>query len=359
MTKILELTQNLISIPSWVDEQTNEVKIGEFIFEYLKNNSDLSVEKELVIDGRFNILAGFSQDVKTLVMGHIDTVGINSNWETNPIIPTIKNGRLYGRGTTDMKSGLAAMMLAATDKNLPKGTAFLFYIDEEYDFAGIIKFIANNGLKIKPKSIISLDGSELEIANGCRGLIEISATVKGISCHAATPNNGINAIDVSTKSIEKLKLFLSQFVDPELGITSVNLASISGTGSASNVVPDTCQYVLDIRPCSTKIDAQLIINQLKKFTKELGGTFAESKIKFNFGSWLTPKSKLEKLDLGFKDISTSGYMDTQMLWQVFKYPKCLTIGTGAQNTAHASNEFVEIKNLNKLPKILSNIIQKI
>ncbi len=359
MNKILELTKKLVSIPSWVDEQTNESKIGEFIFEYLKNNSELLLKKEMVIDSRFNILARNSQNVETLIIGHIDTVGINNNWKTDPIIPTVKNGKLYGRGTTDMKSGIAAMMLAATDKNLPNNTAFLFYIDEEYNFAGIKKFMADYGAKIKPKSIFSLDGSELEIANGCRGLIEISATIKGISCHAATPQNGVNAIEVTTKAINKLKNYLSQFVDPELGSTSLNLASIEGRGSAPNVVPDKCQFILDIRPSVSQVNAKSILDELNKFVIGLGGKLINPKVKFNFSSWLTPKSKLTKLGLNFKNISTSGYIDIQMLWQLFNQPLCLTIGAGTQQTAHASNEYIEIEKLEKLPTILFNIIQNL
>jgi len=359
MINILKLTKQLVSIPSWVDGQTNEIKIGEFIFDFLKNNTNLMVEKEMVINGRFNILASNSQNIKTLVMGHIDTVDIGNDWETNPIFPVIKDGKLFGRGTTDMKSGLAAMMLVATNKNLPKNIAFLFYIDEEYNFTGIKKFITDYGFKIKPKSIISLDGSELNVANGCRGLIEISATVKGLSCHAATPENGVNAIEVTTKSVEKLKEFLSQFTDPELGNSSVNLASIEGRGSAPNVVPDTCQFVLDIRPSPPEINAKLIVRQLEKFITKFGGKLTKSNIKFDFASWLTSKSKLKKLGLNFKDISTSGYMDTQMLWQAFDQPNCLTIGAGSQQTAHASNEYIEISKLKQLEKVLFDIIQKI
>lgn len=358
MTKIIDLTSQLVSIPSWVDNQTNEIKVGEYIFEYLKNNTKLLVEKEMVVNGRFNILVGFNQDIKTLIMGHIDTVGINNNWETDPLVSTIKDGRLYGRGTTDMKSGLAAMMLTAADKNLPKGVAFLFYIDEEYNFAGVKKFITDFCSEINPESIISLDGSELNIGNGCRGLIEISATIMGKSCHASRPENGVNALEVTFKSVEKLKKYLLKFNDPELGNTSINLSSISG-GNAANVVPDSCQFLLDIRPSSSKINAKFIINLLDKFATDFDGNLIKYNINFDFGSWLTPKTKLEMLGLDFKDISTSGYMDTQMLWLIFNKPKCLTIGAGAQNTAHSSNEYIEIEKLEKLPKILFDIIQKI
>lgn len=358
MTNILDLTKQLVAIPSWVDSQTNEIKVGEFIYKYLIKYTQLSVEKEMVINGRFNILASNSQDIRTLIMGHMDTVGINNDWKTNPIEPVIKNGKLFGRGTTDMKSGLAAMILLAAQKKLPKDIGFLFYIDEEYNFAGIKKFMVDYGSKIKPTSIISLDGSELNIANGCRGLIEISITIKGISCHAATPQNGINAIEVATKSVQKLKKYLSQFTDPELGSTSVNLASIIG-GSAANVVPDTCQFVLDIRPSLGKINAQFIIKKLEKITDKLGGKLINPIINFDFGSWFTPKSKLQKLGLNFKNISASGYIDTQLLWQLFDKPTCLTIGAGSQNTAHTNNEYVEIEKLERLPKILFDIIQKI
>jgi len=358
MINIIDLTKQLVSIPSWVDSQTNETKVGEYIFDFLKNNSPLSVEKEMVVDGRFNILANINQGTKTLVMGHIDTVGISNNWETDPSTPIIKDGKLFGRGTTDMKSGLAAMMLVAIRNDLPENTGFLFYIDEEYDFAGVKKFMADYGRKMKPLSIISLDGSELEIANGCRGLIEISGTVIGKSCHASRPENGINALEVTFKSVEKLKKYLAKFSDPELGNTPLNLASVNG-GQAANVVPDTCQFILDIRPSLAKINAPLAVDRLEKYVSSFGAKLTTTNIKFDFGSWLTPKSQLTKLGLSFKNISTAGYMDTQMLWEIFDQPECLTIGAGAQKMAHASNEYVEITKLEKLTPILFDIIQKI
>jgi len=358
MTKILELTKQLVSIPSWVDANTNEIKIGEFIFKYLKDNTQLSVKKEMVVNGRFNILASNSQNIETLVVGHIDTVTVTNNWKTNPIKPIIKDGKLFGRGTTDMKSGLAAMMLLASNKDLPSNIGFLFYIDEEYDFAGMIKFIADYGNKISPKNIVSLDGSELEILNGCRGLIEINGTVTGKSCHAGTPENGVNALEITFKSVEKLKKYLAKFNDPELGTTSLNLASIRG-GQTANVVPDTCQFILDIRPSSTALSGKLIIAKLQKYLKELNGQLSKYEIKFDFGSWLTPRSKLKNLSLPIKDIRSFGYADLQMLWQIYKQPKCLTIGAGAQKTAHASDEYIMIDKLEKLELVLSNIINKI
>lgn len=359
MKNILNLTKKLVSIPSWVDEETNEIQVAEFIFDYLKSNSQLNVVKEMVVDGRFNILASNSEDIDTLVCGHTDTVGVDKkSWNTNPFTPTIIDNLLYGRGVTDMKSGLAAMMLLACQKNLPKNIGFLFYIDEEYTFLGMNKFIADYGAKIKPKTIICLDGSELEIANGCRGLIEVQLEIIGKSCHAGTPENGISAIEASYKIYQKLKEFLSIFVDPELGSTTTNLGLISG-GSAPNLVAGNCKITLDIRPSVNSINGQLITNKLIEFAKTESVKIDNLKINFDYGSWLTPKNNLEKFGLPFKNIRKSGYFDTQLLWQKFDKPISFTIGAGSQSAAHTSNEFIDIEKLNKLPQILSNIIDNI
>ena len=297
----------------------------------------------------------------------MDTVDISGNWQTNPTTPVIKTGKLLGRGTTDMKSGLAAMMLLASNNQLPKNTALLFYIDEEYNFAGIKKFIKDYKKKITPKNIISLDGSQLEIANGCRGLIEISVTVLGKSCHASCPEYGLNAIYIATQTISRLKSLLDKIPDPELETTSLNLACLTGgiqknsqiSQSNPNIVPDICNFILDIRPSSALITSNFIINKLKNLINQQGGKMDSCSVKHDFKSWLTSKSKLTKFKLPFKQINKSGYIDIQLLWQTFNQPICLTFGAGTQPTAHAPNEYIEINNLlkleSKLLKILNNL----
>lgn len=359
MQNILDLTKKLVSIPSWVDSETNEIPVADFIFGYLQNNSKLKLVKQPVIDGRYNILARNGEDIDTLVCGHMDTVGVDlKSWNTNPTTPTKIDDKLYGRGTTDMKSGLAAMILLACQKKLPKNIGFLFYIDEEYTFLGMNKFITDYGAKIKPKIIICLDGSELEIANGCRGLIEVQLEIIGKSCHAGTPENGISAIEASYKIYQKLNEFLSTFVDPELGSTTTNLGLISG-GSAPNLVAGNCKITIDIRPSVSEINGQLITNKLIEFATNEPVKIENLKINFDYGSWLTPKAELEKFGLLFKNIQKSGYFDTQLLWQKFDKPISFTIGAGCQTAAHTSNEFIEIEKLNKLPDVLLNIISKI
>lgn len=346
---ITDLTQQLVSIPSYVNDSCNEIQIAEFIFDYLKNNSSLKLTKQIVKDGRFNILASNGEYIDTLIIGHTDTVGIDKNWQSDPFKPFIENGRLYGRGTTDMKSGLAAMMILASQGNLPKNTGFLFYIDEEYNFLGMKNFIAEYGNKIKPESIISLDGGGLEIANGCRGLIEIQFEVIGKSCHAATPTNGVNAINTGVDICQKLQDKIK---------TPVNIGLISG-GQAPNLVAGRCQFTIDVRPSVPSINGKSVVDNLVKLAELASVKIDNLKINYDFGSWLTPINKLEKFGLPFKDIRNSGYIDMQMLWEKFDQPICLTIGAGTQSKAHTSDEYVEIEKLQKLPQILQDIIKNI
>jgi acetylornithine deacetylase/succinyl-diaminopimelate desuccinylase-like protein len=355
MTNIIDLTSQLVSIPSWVDDQINESKIGEFIFEFLKKNPQLTVLKQTVTDNRFNILASNSQDIKTLIIGHIDTVGVGGDWESDPIIPVISNGKLFGRGTTDMKSGLAAMLLLA-DK-LPPNTGLLCYIDEEYNFLGIKDFISRYQNQFSPQTIISLDGSELEISNGCRGLIEIDLNIAGVSCHAATPQYGRNAIEIGYQIYLGLTEYLQKYSDPLLGPTTINLGKING-GTAPNVVPGSCRLVFDIRPSTTTLNAKMVEAQIRQLAQRYLGQIISLQTNFDFGCWLTPRSDI-KTSLPFKDIANSGYIDIALLWEAFNQPTCLTFGAGAQSMAHKANEYIEVDKLNQLENFLFELITNV
>lgn len=367
--KLINLTSKLISIPSWIDDKNNESEIGNFIFEYLISNSKLNVEKQIVTKNRFNIIAKNSDQIETLVIGHIDTVQPSKNWSKNPIIPEIIDNRLYGLGSTDMKSGIAVMLMSAISKNLKPNTMFLFYIDEEYDFLGINYFIKKYKNKITPKQIISLDGLNLKINNGCRGLIEISATIVGKSGQAAVPKCGINAISNSFIVLNKLASWLSSFKDSTLGSTSLNIAYINGgqyqgknkneliLGKQGNIIADICQFTIDIRPSNPKLNSQKIIKFINKESNKLGIKLSNYSVRYDYKSWLTQKvlininSKLE-----FGKIDQTGYIDIQLLWQAFNKIPCFSLGAGLIENAHQADEFIEINKLLKLQKIINKFL---
>ncbi len=369
---IVELTKQLITLPSWVDDQTNEAAIGRFIFDYLKRNSSLILEKQSVTKSRYNVTAQKGRSVDTLVVGHLDTVQPSQSWSKNPTQPEVVGNQLFGLGSSDMKSGLAAMLEMATNTNLADNTMFLFYVDEEYDFLGMKKFVKEYASKIKPKRIISLDGSSLSITNGCRGLIEITATIKGKSGHAARPESGVNAITKTSQIINKLNNWLGNYVSAELGPTVSNLAYINGgqyqgqnkdnlvLGKQGNVIPDICMLTIYNRPSRPELTADRVIGLIKDETKKYGVRLLSYSIRHDLGSWLTPKEDIDQrgLTLPFSRADKTGYIDVQMLWQNFGRVPCFTVGAGQASQAHKADEFVEITKLKKLARIINKLITK-
>lgn len=369
----IEILKQLTSIPSWVDKKTNEKEIGEWIYEFLKKNSNLKISKQLIKNGRFNIIARNSDKIDILVTGHMDTVQPSSNWTKNPTKPEINGNQIYGLGSSDMKSGIAIMLYLATLPKLARNMEFLFYCDEEYDFLGMKKFIEQYKDKIKPKLIISLDGEGLQIGNSCRGLIELKIIVTGKAGHAARPKSGINAITESQKVIGKLRAWLNKFSTKELGNSTMNVAYFKGgtkigtkngeiiLGKEGNIIADYCEYIIEVRVASGKLDANLVKNFIERESKNLGLKVDEVKIRHDLGSWITPKEKLDNFIKmapvkKLKSARESGYVDIQMLWEIFGKVPTFSLGAGEPGMSHKANEFVKISNVLKAQKFYEAIL---
>lgn len=357
---IIEILKQLIIIPSWVDEKTNEIKIGDWIFKFLKTNSDLDVKKQPIGNGRFNVTAQKGKKIDTLVTGHIDTVQPPSGWTRGPLVPEIVGNRLYGLGSTDMKSGIAIMLSLATEPRLKDNTAFLFYCDEEYDFLGMKKFIEEYKNKINLKLIISLDGEGLRIGNSCRGLIELKVKVKGIAGHSANPKSGINAITESFKVIDKLKFWIKDYKSKELGNSTPNIAYMKGGGDEGNIIADTCEYIVEIRVANQRLNAKLVSNFITKESEKLNLTVEKITVRHDLGNWITPIDKLSNIQgLPISDMKNpveSGYIDIQMLWKEFGKVPTFSFGAGETGMSHKSDEYVRISNIYKAENVFKGIL---
>lgn len=375
----IELTKQLISIPSFVGENCNEIEIGNFLLNYLKSFPWLKVRKQYVKNGRYNIIAKDNYPTSLLIVGHIDTVQPRTGWLTNQYKPIIKDQKLFGLGASDMKGNLASFLSILSTFRKTEGLMLLLYIDEEYDFLGMKKFIANYAKRLKPKFIISLDGKNLKIGNGCRGLIELTFVIKGTTAHASQPQLGNNAITGSVKAFNKLEIILQKkYKDAILGKTSANLAYLQGglllqnkkdtdmlnVGRQGNNIPDIAEIVIDIRPASTTLDAKKIIDLYSAFLKMEKLTVQKTIIRHDFGAWLTPKESLESIKKSIETVtkiwyakpSSYGYMDVQMLWQALKNTPSLVFGAG-NSSSHSSDEYVELKILKRAEKAYQNIIK--
>ncbi len=383
--ELIRLTQDLINIPSWLPQQQskrkhqNENKVVSYLEKWFLKNTDFEVFRQKLGNNRHNLIVR-KGNPDILFLGHTDTVRPSPNAPFDPLTAKIDNGKIWGLGSTDMKSGIAAICQAIRLSKNTNNVWAVFYADEEYDFIGM-KALIKDYSHIKPKIIISADGSDLKFGHGCRGLIEFRLQVRGQTGHPAR-GTGNNSIWQTFQSLSQLNEFLQQSSHPIMGAPSFNLAYILGgslekdsivkkrlqkVGQAGNVVPDITEIVVDIRPSLPDMNINTILNKLKTFlkTRKLNVKIIEKT--HNFGAWYTNPSQLKKYTkiaqnslnlrkIVFDNPQASGYIDLQMFWDKVGRPPAFMFGGGAGDTAHTPQEYISITNLIKTRDFFLNIL---
>lgn len=372
----IEITQALIRIPSYVDKQTNEQQIAEWIFTFLQQFSFLTVEKQYIDDQRFNVVATSAGEPRLLLAGHMDTVEPKQGNRRDPFNPIIENGKLYGLGSYDMKGGIAAILASLQDIQNPSGLVLLFYCDEEYDFAGMKTFLAQQQSTIAELAIVA-EPSNLQIWNAHRGLIEISFALRGKTGHASNPENGKNAISGMMKTLSQLQTWLQQFETPSLGAPSLNVAYIQGglslgkkentmqLGKQGNNIADYAECVIDIRTTSPDLKANTVSEYMQRCVEEQQLQLDALTIRHDLGALCTDPTELRRVEDVLQVVSGEavyrnpeglGYGDGQMIWERFNVPVINLGPTGAG--MHAQDEYVEVDSLEQLRNMYLQIINE-
>jgi len=220
---------------------------------------------------------------KLLLCGHIDTAEPTQGWKTPPFKPTVIGGSLYGLGSSDMKGGLAALMIAARRLSRMKlqGSLLLaFTSDEELHSRGCHTLLRQGkvrgvdaGISAEPTGI-----DKMEV--GRRGRVVYDITVQGVSSHIAAKNAGVNAVVEGSKAVSNLKkLPLGNWQRGVGG--SVDVLAMSG-GTEFLTVPNTCHLLIDrhLTIGETKTEA---LEQMLNLVRSLS-----SKAKFNVTFWKKP-----------------------------------------------------------------------
>ncbi len=374
----IELTKKLISIPSYVDEKNNEKQLADFLWGYLKENLPwMRLEKQVLENDRYNIVAKANGPTNILICGHMDTVEPKQGWQTDQFSGQILNKRLYGLGACDMKGNISSGLKAIESIGEVEGIMLLLYCDEEYDFKGMCQFIKEYRTKINPKFILSLDGAGMEIVNGCRGCLSLDIEIEGKTGHGANPQSGNNAILGFTEVIKRLEQDFGANGPNELGLTTINLAYINGglnlgtdnektlVGRRSNNIPDFAEGSLSIRPSSDKYNALTIRSLMEKYLSEFNLRLSKYDIRNDLKGWLTKRERIlfiesilknNNIAIQYKDLSAFGYLDTQLLWEIYK---CDSLCFGAGEKAHSVGENIKIEDLNKLPLVYEKIIKEV
>lgn len=252
----LDLLKKLISIKS---NYFHEKEIMEYCYDWFRNN-DMNISYHHYIDDKvtnfngINIIGeikGTEEGPVLLINGHLDTVEECTGWSKNPYVPEEKDGKLYGLGALDMKSGCVAAMMALREfkrnvKNFKGKIIYSFVSDEEGPYGLGTNFLLNDGLMAESDIALVTEPSSgflhmktPVICLGARGGYGYSIKVYGKSSHAATPENGINAVDEAGKLLVELSKTVPVY-DEKLGYSSHCVIEVKGGGAACSV-PDNAE----------------------------------------------------------------------------------------------------------------------
>jgi succinyl-diaminopimelate desuccinylase len=263
--ELIALTRDLVRIPSVVrpgDPAATEAAVAAHVERWLRAEG-FAVEVHEVAPGRPNVLGwiGDAAGPTLLLEGHTDVVteGDPREWHHPPFGGDVVDGRLYGRGSADMKSGLAAAMLAAAvikRSGAPLGGRLLVgaLVDEEGDMLGA-RHLCTTDLGRALTAAIICEPEQNELCLEQRGVVWARITVRGRMAHGAMPEAGINPITAlaallrEAPALERRLRRLcrrSPHLRPPTVTPTVAQAPAQGVPQ-SNVIPSTAHATLDVR----------------------------------------------------------------------------------------------------------------
>jgi succinyl-diaminopimelate desuccinylase len=263
--ELVELTRDLIRIPSVVrpgDPAATEAAVAAYVERWLRREG-FEVEVHEVAPGRPNVLAWVSEasGPSLLLEGHTDVVteGNAAEWRYAPFGADLVDGRIYGRGSADMKSGLAAAMIAAaaikrSGARLGGRLVVGALVDEEGDMIGA-KHLCTTELGRGLTAAIICEPEQNELCLEQRGVVWARVTARGRMAHGAMPEAGVNPITAlgallrEAPALERRLRRLcrrSPHLRPPTVTPTVVQSPVQGVPQ-SNVIPSLAQATLDVR----------------------------------------------------------------------------------------------------------------
>lgn len=251
----IELAQSLIRMPSSPESGGGQRKVAELVADRL-DAAGFAVTLDPYAPDHTNVVAwwGPSDQPAVCLSGHLDTVTVvEAEWTVDPFGAEIHDGRLYGRGAVDMKTGVAALVRAAEQYVSAPPTdatpiALVLTAQEEVGCLGASALTREPGLLPESRCLLIAEPTSNRPMLGHRGAVWLDLKARGRSCHASTPHLGENAVE---KLIEALQLIRRWAGDNAashevLGQRTLNIGRLNG-GVLRNVVPDLATAELDFR----------------------------------------------------------------------------------------------------------------
>lgn len=376
-----QILEKLISFAT-VSRDSN-LELIHYVQDYLDS---LGIESQLIYDdekNKANMYASFGPDEVPGVMlsGHTDVVPIDGqDWHFNPFSMVEQNGRLYGRGATDMKGFIAsvlALLPAARDRRLSRSIHLALSYDEEIGCVGVRRMI--DMLETAPEQpafCIIGEPTGMQVAIAHKGKTAAECVCRGVEAHSALVDRGLNAIYLATEMIlairgvqETLKLECEHDHHYSVPYTTLHVGTIVG-GTALNIVPRECSFKFEIRNLH-KDDPDAIVAKIQKIANDICSDyrrdFPDMDINVNVINQYPaldtspeeePVKLLQRL-LGTDDFTKLAFGTEGGLFQHKLGIPTVVCGPGSMEQGHKPDEFVTREQLRRCDRFLAALLDHI
>jgi acetylornithine deacetylase len=312
-----------------------------------------------------------------ILSGHTDVVPVDGQeWSSDPFKLTRKNGRVYGRGSTDMKGFVACCLAAVPDMlkaNLAQPFHLAFSYDEEVGCVGARDIAAHVGTSaVKPIACFVGEPTNMEVVIGHKSKRSFRVAVRGRTCHSSLAPLGVNAVEYAARLVTKIREVSDRHAREgardalyDIPFTTAHTGMLHG-GTALNIVPDDCKFEFEFRSIAEdSLDA--LTDEVTDFARKLepemkavapeAGITIERRSSFP-GLETAPAAEvvtLAKRLTGRNAHSKVAYGTEAGLFHDAGVPT-VVVGPGSIDQAHKADEFVEVSELDKCGAFLDRLI---
>jgi len=356
----IELLQHLIRIPSVnPDDQSGranegEAEIAKWLAGWLEGFG-AEVFLEEIKPGRPNLIARFAPmdgRPRILLGPHLDTVGVD-NMSIDPFAAELRDGKIHGRGASDTKGPMAAMLWALREhaeslRSMPVAVDFVAFMGEESGQWGSKHFAAHHGSHYS--FAVAGEPTSLDVVHVTKGSLWATLATEGRAAHSSMPEKGDNAVMKLASALcvleKAMRQRLAEFPHPLLGACTINIGTFHG-GTRANIVPESACAQLDIRLTPNLFERGGALALLEDVIRELQLPIALQYAHEN-PPMETPVEDpylqlLLKARDGARPVGAPWFSDAAHLSRGGIPSVCL--GPGSISQAHTADEFIRIEDL--------------
>jgi succinyl-diaminopimelate desuccinylase len=320
-------------------------------------------------EGRTSVIAraGGKEGKDPLCMtGHLDVVPLGARqWSKDPFSGETDGDKLFGRGTSDMKAGVAAILVAARTfarkLNDTPGLVLVLTAAEEGGCVGSAQLAKLPKLMGKAGAIVVGEPTSNYPMVGHKGSIKMYATFRGVSAHGSMPQLGVNAVYKAARAVAKLEGFqFNAAPHAVMGAPTLNVGTFEG-GSGVNLVPDKASIGIDIRTVPG-VDHEALLLRLGNLLED-----AELDVFSNLNPvWTAPEQEWMRRVFEIcrpilkesPEARTAPYMtDAANLLKVYPGAPTVVLGPGEAAMAHQTDEYCNMERIRQSVQIYEEIIR--